>query len=57
MAGTNQWGNYYDNTGIPPIEYGNAGVSTLNPWGFPVSGVDSPLNTNVPERKPNPPGQ
>jgi len=55
MAGTNQWGNYYDNTGTVPIEYGNPGVSENNPWGFPVPGVDSESNQNVNETNPNPP--
>jgi len=57
MSGVDRFGPWYDNTGIPPlpIEYGNPGVSTLNPWLFPVQGVDSPVNTNVAETVPNPP--
>ena len=55
--GTNNFGPYYQNTGIPPlpIEYGNDGVSPNNPWLFPVQGVNSPVNTNVPETVPSPP--
>lgn len=52
---SNQYGPYYENTGTPPIEYGNPGVSPNNPWGLPVPGVNSPVNTNVEETVPNPP--
>lgn len=55
MSGTNQFGPFYDNTGAIPIVYGAPGVSTLNPWAQPVQGVNSPVNTNVPETVPSPP--
>jgi len=45
MSGSNNFGPYYDNTG----------TSYINPWGFPVPGVDSPVNTNVEETVPQPP--
>ena len=43
--GTNNFGPFYQNTG----------TSSINPWGFPVPGVNNPVNYNVPETKPNPP--
>lgn len=45
MSGTNQWGPYYDNTGI----------SFENPYLAQIPGVNSPVNTNVPETVPQPP--
>lgn len=46
MSGTNNFGPYYDNTGTSPV----------NPWGYPVPGVNSPNNTNQPNTQPpNPP--
>lgn len=62
MAGTNNFGPFYNNTGTinpepPPLTYGAPGVSQNNLWGLPVSGVDSPFNQNIPESVPSaPPG-
>lgn len=55
MTTVNNMGPFYQNTGTIPIVYGEPGVSSLNPWGFAVSGVDSPVNTNVEETVPSPP--
>lgn len=55
MSGVNNFGPFYENTGTIPITYGNPGVSINNPWGFPVRGVDSPVNTNVEETVPSAP--
>lgn len=45
QPGVNNAGPYYQNTG----------TSYINPYGFPVPGVNSPVNTNVPETVPSAP--